>query len=177
MLAQIAEQKKEFAQMFGHLLVVVAEEPANVEARLKLGTLLFLGQSWEEAGKQATALLKLAPGDARAHLLQARVLIQKGERVPGLAEVATAVKLDDQNVEAILLQSAADGLKNLDRGIATLDGAINRLPEDKTRPLRELRVLMLAQGVRTEEVEAALESMTRDFPQEGLTNLSWPSFT
>ncbi|MEQ1803362.1 MAG: tetratricopeptide repeat protein [Gammaproteobacteria bacterium] len=166
MLAEIAEQEKDYQQMFGHLMVVVEDDPSNVEARLKLGTLFFLGQSWDEAGKQAAELLKLAPNDARVHLLNARVIIQKGDRAGGLAEVATALKLDPDNVDGILLQSAADAIENLDKGLATLDAAINRLPADKTRQLRELRVIMLAQGKRTDEVETGLRELSRDFPKE-----------
>ena len=55
LLALVAEQNKEYQQMFGHLLVAVDGDPSNVEARLKLATLYFLGQSWEDAAKQALA--------------------------------------------------------------------------------------------------------------------------
>ncbi len=166
LLALVAEQNKEYQQMFGHLLVAVDGDPSNVEARLKLATLYFLGQSWAEAATQATELLKLAPKDARVHLLQGRVLIQKGDREGGLAEIATARKLDPDNVDGILLQSAADAIESLDKGLATLDVAIKRLPQDKTRQLRELRVIMLSQGKRTDEVEAGLRELSVDFPKE-----------
>ncbi|MEO7385393.1 MAG: tetratricopeptide repeat protein [Gammaproteobacteria bacterium] len=166
LLAEIAEQQKEYQQMFGHLMVVVDEDPKNVEARLKLGTLYFLGQSWDEAAKQSAELMKLAPNDARVHLLQARVLIQKEDRVGGMAEVDNALKLDPDNVDAILLKSAANAIENLDAGIATLDTAIKRLPADKTRQLRELRVIMLSQGKRNDEVEVGLRQLSEDFPEE-----------
>lgn len=166
LLAQISEQQQDFRQMFANLLMVVEEDPTNVEGRLKLGTLYFLGQSWDDAAREATELLKLAPNDARVRLLQARVLIQKGEREAGLAEVATALKLDPDNVEGILLKAAADAIEDLDTGLATLDAAINRMPADKTRQLRELRVIMLAQGKRTSEVETGLRELSRDFPEE-----------
>jgi len=166
LLAEIAEQQKEFQQMFGHLMVVVDEDPGNVEARLKLGTLYFLGQAWDEAAKQATELLKLAPDDARVHLLQARVLIQQGDREAGLAEVSKALELDPDNVDGILLRAAADSIEDLDKGIATLETAIDRLPADKTRQLRELRVIMLSQGKRLGEVETGLRQLSDDFPEE-----------
>lgn len=166
LLAEIAEQDKQYQQMFGHLLVAVDSDPDNVEARLKLGTLYFLGQSWDNAAEQATALLKLAPDDARAHLLQARVLVQKGQQAEGMAEVDKALKLDPDNVDAILLRSAADALESADKGLATLDVAIKRLPADKTRQLRELKVLMLAQAKRPADVEASLRSLAADFPKE-----------
>ncbi|MDH5254898.1 MAG: tetratricopeptide repeat protein, partial [Gammaproteobacteria bacterium] len=166
LLAEIAEQQKEYQQMFGHLLVVVDEDPGNVEARLKLGTLYFLGQAWDEAAKQSAELMKLAPNDARVHLLQARVLIQKGDREGGVAEVDNALKLDPDNVEAILLKAASDAIEDLDKGLGTLDVAIGRLPADKTRQLRELKVVMLAQGKRLAEVETGLQELSKDFPKE-----------
>ena len=166
LLAEIAEQEKKYQEMFGHLLVTVDVEPSNVEARLKLGSLYFASQSWVEAAKQATDLLKLAPKDARVHLLQARVLIQKGDRKAGLGELSTALKLDPDNVDGILLRSAADAIENLDKGLDTVNAAIERLPKDKTRQLRELRVVMLAQGKRFDDVEQGLRALSEDFPKE-----------
>jgi len=166
LLAEIAEQQKEYQQMFGHLLVVVDADPGNVEARLKLGTLYFLGQAWDEAAKQAEELMKLAPNDSRVHLLQARVLVQKDDREGGMAEIANALRLDPDNVDAILLQAASDAIENLDKGIATLDAAIERLPAEKTRQLRELRVIMFSQGKRLADVETGLRELSEDFPEE-----------
>ncbi len=166
LLALIAEEDKQYQQMFGHLTVAVDGDPSNVEARLKLGTLYFLGQSFDDATKQVDELMKLAPDDSRVHLLQARVLIQKGDQAAGLAEIATALKLDPDNVDAILLQAAADALQDVDKGLAALDVAIKRLPQDKSRQLRELRVIMLAQGKRMNEVEFGLRSLSEDFPDE-----------
>ncbi len=106
LLAKIAEEQKEYQQMFGHLTVVVDEAPTNVEARLKLATLYFLGQAWEQAREQVATLMEQAPNDARVRLLNARTLIQKGEQAAGIAEIDKALELDPDNVEGILLQSS-----------------------------------------------------------------------
>jgi tetratricopeptide (TPR) repeat protein len=165
-LALVAEEEKQFQQMFGHLTVAVDSDPSNVEARLKLGTLYFLGQAWDDAAKQAEELMKLAPDDARVHLLNARILIQKQDQAGGLAEIDKALELDPDYVDAILLRSAADAMESLDKGLASLETAIDRLPADKTRPLRELRVIMLAQSKRMGDVETSLRSLSEDFPEE-----------
>jgi tetratricopeptide (TPR) repeat protein len=166
LLALVAEQENEYQQMFGHLMVAVDGDPNNVEARIKLGTLYFLGQAWDEAAKQATELLKLAPNDARVHLLQARVLVQKGDREAGIAEINKSLDLDPDYADAILLKAAADSMENLDEGLKTLDTAIARLPAEKSRPLRELRVIMLSQAKRLDQVETSLQSLAADFPKE-----------
>ena len=166
LLAEIAEQQQDYQQMFGHLLVAVAADPLNAEARLKLGMLYFLGRSWDEAAMQVKELRQLAPNDARVRLLQARVLLQKGDREAGMAEIVNALKIDPNNLDGILLRSAGYAIDNPDKGIAILDAAIVRLPDDQTRPLRELRVAMLAQSKRTEEVEQSLRELLEDFPTE-----------
>jgi tetratricopeptide (TPR) repeat protein len=166
LLAQVAEKQEQYQAMFGHLMVAVDEDPTLLEARLKLGTLYFLGQAWEEAGKQAAVLMEQAPNDARVRLLNARVLIQRGEQQAGIAEIDAAIGLDPDNIEAILLQSSAMAITDLDKAIANIDAAIARLPSDQVRPLRELRVVMLSQGRRTDEVETDLAALARDFPQE-----------
>jgi tetratricopeptide (TPR) repeat protein len=166
LLALVAERDEDYKAMFGHLLVAVSSDPKNVEARLKIGTLYFLGQAWDQAAEQATELMKLAPKDPRVHLLRARLLIQKGDSVAGQAEIATALKLDPDFTEAVLLQAAAEGAENLDAGLLTLDTNIARLDAEKARPLRELRALMLSQGNRQTELELALQGLAKDYPQE-----------
>ncbi len=166
LLALVAEKEEDYKAMFGHLLVAVSSDPKNVEARLKIGTLYFLGQAWGQAAEQATELMKLAPNDARVHLLRARVLIQKGDSVAGQAEIAAALKRDPDYTDAILLQAAAESVENLDTGLLTLDTAIARLEAEKGLPLRELRALLLSQGNRQTELEQALQALVKDYPKE-----------
>ncbi|MFZ1624728.1 MAG: tetratricopeptide repeat protein [Gammaproteobacteria bacterium] len=166
LLALVAEKEEKYQEMFGHLMVAVDGDPTNVEARIKLGTLYFLGQAWDEAAKQSTELMKMAPNDARVHLLEARVLVQKGDREAGIAEINKSLALDPDYTDAIILKAAADSMENLDDGLKTLDTAIARLPADKSRPLRELRVIMLSQAKRLDQVETSLESLAADFPKE-----------
>lgn len=166
LLALIAEKDEKYQEMFGHLMVAVDGDPNNVEARIKLGTLYFLGQAWDEAAEQAAELLKMAPNDARVHLLQARVLVQKGDREAGIAEINKSLEIDPDYPDAIILKAAADSMENIDAGLQTLDTAIARLPAEKSRPLRELRVIMLSQAKRLDQVETSLESLAADFPKE-----------
>ncbi len=166
LLALIAEKDGDFRQMFGHLLVAVDADPGNVDARLKLGTLYFLGQAWDKAAAEVDALVELAGSDPRVRLLRARVLIQQGENEAGLAEIRAAIDSDPDNIDAILLSAAAAAVEDLDKGLGVLDAAIARLDADKSRALRELRVLMLSQGKRLTEAEQGLQALSEDFPEQ-----------
>ena len=127
LLALMAEEEGDLRGMYGHLQVALDSDPNDIDIRLKLGNLQFLGQLWNDAAEQAAALLEMAPEDARVRLLNARVLIQRGEREAGLAEIARAVELDPDNVDAISLQASVDSMESFDKGLATLDAAITRL--------------------------------------------------
>ena len=64
LLAQISEQEKQYPEMVGHLQVVVNEDPANVDARLKLATAYFLGQMYV-AAQQGGCSCRTAGGGLR----------------------------------------------------------------------------------------------------------------
>jgi tetratricopeptide (TPR) repeat protein len=167
LLALIAEQDQDWKSMFGSLMVVVAEDPANIEARLKLGQMLFLSGNWTEAAVQSKALLKLAPEDSRVRLLGARVDLQNGDLTAGRAGLAKALKLDPENIDAILVSSAFEAVDSPDKGLAILDAGIQRLPEAKVkerRELRERRIPILVQDKRFDEAEQGLAALAKDFP-------------
>jgi predicted Zn-dependent protease len=195
LLALVAERDDDIRQMFGHLMVAVDSDPKFVDARLKLGNLYFIGQMWDKADQQLGALQQLVPNDSRVRLLRARLLIRKGDRNDGLAEIDRVLEAEPNNVDGILLKAAAAATADLDQGLAILDAAIARLERDKsrqarqlrlkdrpkgreilekaiarletdkTRQLRELRVMLLAEGNRLPELEQGLRSLVEEFPE------------
>jgi tetratricopeptide (TPR) repeat protein len=166
LLALLEEQKQNYPAMYSNLLVAVESDPAYVDARLKLGNLQVLGRMYDDAAVQRDALLELAPEDARVRLLNARLLVQKGEREAAVAEVQRAVELDPDNTEAIAFQATVESLENLDAALARLAEAAARLEPAKARELRELRLAMLLQNNRKAEMEVELAALARDFPGE-----------
>jgi len=165
LLALVAEQKGDIPALFGNLAAAIDSDPAFVEARLKLGTVYYLGQEWERVDEQLEALLELAPDDARVRLLLGRLLLQKEQRAEGMAEIDRALELDPDYAEALMMKAVAQSEASLDQAVATLDAAIAGLPPAEGRPLRELRILLLAQGRQAGQVEQALKDLVRDFPE------------
>ncbi len=166
LLALIAEQEGDVREMLGHLLFVVEANPDNMDARLKLGTLYFLGQAYDEAAAQSEALLDIAPGDANVRLLYARVLVQRGDREAAYREIARALTIEPDNVDGITLQAAAYAIDDPDKALGYLDESIARLDAEQGQRLRELRILLLGQQQRLQEVEEEFQALVRDFPDE-----------
>lgn len=176
LLALVAEQEADIPAMFGHLAMAIDSDPAYTEARLKLASLFYLGQAWEQVDEQLEVLLELAPDDARVRLLHGRMLLQKGEPAESMAEIDRALELNPDYTEAILMKAVAQSEVSLNQGIATLDAAIARLPPLEGRQLRELRIFLLAQGQQAEAVEQALTDLARDFPDAEAYHLELAKF-
>lgn len=168
LLAQVAEQQQEIRPMIQRLLAAVDIDPTLVDARVKLGTLYFFGQAFDQANEQAEAAAALAPDNPGVHVLKARLHLQRKEEQAGLAELDAALAKDPDLIEAILLRAAATAVSDPEAGLATIDAAIARLgpTTDKVKPLRQVRAAILAQQSRTGEVEQEFRSLIRDFPKE-----------
>lgn len=166
LLALIAEQQQEFRPMIQRLLMAVDSDPNMVAARVKLGSLYFFGQAYDQAKEQAEAATKLAPEDPEVRVLNARLLLQQKETAAGIAELDAALKTNPDLVDAILLRAAAEALTDTAGGLKILDEGVARLPADKTKPLRQVRIAILAQQNRKEDVEKEFRDLIRDFPKE-----------
>lgn len=167
LLAQIAEKEGEFRPMIQRLLMAVDSDPSMVPARVKLGTLYFFGQAYDQAKEQAEAATELAPSDPTVRVLNARLLIQDQKMDEGERELDAALADDPDLVDAILLRSATQAQKGDPPGaLAILDEAIGRLDAEKAKPARQMKIAILAQQNRKEEVEQGIRELIADFPEE-----------
>jgi tetratricopeptide (TPR) repeat protein len=166
LLALVAEQQQEFRPMVQRLLMAVDADPDLVPARVKLGSLYFFGQAYEQAQEQVDAAAKLAPDDPDVHVLRARLLLQNREQEAGIKELEAALAKNPDLVDAILLRAAAAALTDPAEGLKILDEAVARLDKDKTKPLRQVRIAILAQQNRPADVESAFQELIRDFPKD-----------
>ncbi len=167
LLAEIAEKQQEFRPMIQQLLMAVDSDPKLVPARVKLGTLYFFGQAYEQAAEQAKAATELAADDPTVRVLNARLLFQDRKIDEGKREIDAALARDPDLVDAILLRAAAaaqDGDAAV--GLKILDEAIGRLDAEKNKPLRQVKIAVLAQQNRKDEVEQGIRDLIHDFPKE-----------
>jgi tetratricopeptide (TPR) repeat protein len=166
LLALIAEQQQEFRPMVQRLLMAVDSDPGMVPARVKLGTLYFFGQAYEQAQEQADAAAALAPDDPNVRVLKARLLLQNKEQQAAIAELDSALATDPKLIDAILLRAAAAALTDPAEGLRILDEAVERVDKDKAKPLRQVRIAILAQQGRSEDVEQEFRALIGDYPQD-----------
>lgn len=166
-LAQVAEQNGELGQMLGHLEVVIGEDPSHVASRVKMATLLLYAQDYEGAAGLAEAARKLAPDDPSVRLLEARLLLQKGDVAGGLRELDFVLGKQPRNAGAALIRGITLSQSDPERGLADLAASIARLDPDKSRPLRQARIDIYSRLGRHADVEREIRALVTDFPQAG----------
>jgi tetratricopeptide (TPR) repeat protein len=166
LLAQIAEKQQDFRPMVQRLMMAVDADPNLVPARVKLGTMYFFGQAFDQAAEQAKAAVALAPDDPDVRVLNARVLFQKQDRAGGVEELDAALAKNPNHVEALLLRGSAYAVEDPAKGLAFIDEAIARLDAESAKSLRQVRIAILAQEKRMGEVEEAYRGLIRDYPQD-----------
>lgn len=169
LLAQIAERKGEIGQMLSNLAVVIEEDPKNAAAKVKLGTLLVFAQDYNGAGLLADEALKLNPDDAAAHVLKARLHLQKEDVPATLSSLDRAIELDPMNLDAAALRAVALALREPDKAVADLTVSIERVGTSNAEALRQLRVDLLNRLGRNDEVERELRAMLEEYGGEKYT--------
>ena len=146
-------------------MMAVDADPKLVPARVKLGSLYFFGQAYDQAEEQAKAATALAPDDPDVHVLNARLLLQKKEKEAGIKELDAALAKNPDLVDAILLRAAVTSISDPAAGLKILDDAIARLDKDKAKSLRQVRIALLAQQNRTERRRAGLPRPDQGLPE------------
>jgi tetratricopeptide (TPR) repeat protein len=165
LLALIAEQDQQFRMMVGNLRLTVDLDPDHLDARVKLGNLYYLAKAFGRAANEADAAMQIAPQDANVRTLHAKVLAEQGYIAAALDEIDVALSIDPSNLDVVMVKTGLY-LTNGQRDLALqfLNDAIERFDRDTGRRLRQLKVIMLAEGRRTEELEEEFRALVQDFP-------------
>jgi tetratricopeptide (TPR) repeat protein len=166
LLAQIAEQQKDLRTMVQRLTMAVNANPDLVPARVKLGTLYFFGEVYDKAEEQARAAMILAADNPEVLVLNARLLFHQDKKEEAIRELDGALAIKPDLLDAIILKASAVAVTDPAAGLAMLEAAQGGMDKEKARPLRQLRIAILAQQKRSADVEQAYRDLIRDFPED-----------
>ncbi len=166
-LAQVAEQNGEFGQMLGHLEVIIGEDPTHVPSRVQMATLLLYAQDYAGAEGLAADARKIAPDDPTVRLLEARLLLQKGDVAGGLRELDFVLEKQPANAGAALIRGVTLGLTDPERGLADLAASIQRLEAGKAIPLKKARIDIYNRAGRFADVEREIKALVTAYPTAG----------
>lgn len=164
-IAQIAEERKDFEAMFGTLQKIVRLDPENVPSLAKLGKLYLIGGDETEALDMAERALAIDPDFVEAKTLKSAVQLRLGDKTGAVALAEEVIAVEPANAEAAtVIATARFTDDDLDGAIAELDRSLALDP--KRAVLQLLRIRILAQQQREDEVLAAYQNLAEIFPEE-----------
>jgi cellulose synthase operon protein C len=168
-LAEIDETGHNWPRVVTDMRAIVELAPNDVSARLKLGKLLLLAGSADEALRLANAGIELDNRNADVHALKAAISFKLDDRAEAVREAQTAIELDPTNADALMVL-AIDRLGKGDAkgALSLLEGASIADAKDlENNPgLQLLKIKLFGQTGDLKSVEAALKKLVELNPQE-----------
>src|SRR3984893_3407502 len=168
-LAEIDETSRNWPGVVADLRTIVELTPNDVSARLKLGKLLLLAGSSDEALRLANAGIEADNRNADLHALKAAISFKLRHRAEPVREAQTALELDPANADALMVLA----VDRLGRGDAK--GALKLLQDPSVAHAKDLegnlgvqllKIKLFGQTGDLKSVEAALKKLVELNPQE-----------
>lgn len=164
-LAKVAEKRANYEQMFGILQRVNRIDPENAEVRLDLAKLYLLGNDAATSLEHVNSVLEASPASADAIALKAAVMFRLQNVAEAVDLARQALEISPTSQEAIsVLVGARVNAKDFEGALAILDEALAR--DRKAPVLHILRVQVLKDLGRTEDINAAYLALIEEFPDD-----------
>jgi tetratricopeptide (TPR) repeat protein len=168
-LAEIDEIRRNWPGVVTDMRTIVELTPNDVSARLKLGKLLLLAGSSDEALRLANAGIEADNRNADLHALKAAISFKLDDHAEAVREAQTALELDPTNADALMVLA----VDRLGRGDAK--GALALLQDPSVAHAKDLegnlgvqllKIKLFGQTGDLKSVEAALKKLVELNPQE-----------
>ncbi|MEL7014768.1 MAG: tetratricopeptide repeat protein [Pseudomonadota bacterium] len=164
-LVDIAEQNREYQNMFGLLQRLIRLQPDNIEALVKMGNIYLLASDETEAEATAEKALAVDPDNLDAQALKASVFYKVGNRARAVEMAQSILAKEPTNRNAVSLIVAdlvrqdriSDALAQINKGLAT--------NEDNTL-LQLMKIELLGKLGRDKEVDAVFKSLIASNPDD-----------
>lgn len=164
-ISKIAEKRNDLQAMFGVLQRIIRADPDNARAQIDLAKLYLLSNQPTESLDLIDAALKRNGDDAEAIGVKSAVLfrLQNPKEAVALAKKAISINPASEEAVAVLAGERVQA-KDFEAALAFLDAAIAKKSDSPVMQL--LRVQVLSQMGRADDVLAAYRTLVEQFPSE-----------
>lgn len=164
-LAKIAEQKGDYAQLFGILQRINRIDPANEKAKLDIAKLHLLANDAKSALEFTDQILATSPKNAEAIAVKAAVMFRLGNAAAAVELANQALAIDPNLQEAVaVLASERVNARDFEGSLTVLDEALAR--NARAPVLHLLRVQVLGELGRTEDINEAYAKLIKEYPDD-----------
>ncbi|NTV94213.1 MAG: tetratricopeptide repeat protein [Thiobacillus sp.] len=162
-LAQIAEKKGNWEDLYGLLNKVVDHDPKNLDAQLKLGRLLLAAGQMDKAMAASEAALALDKNNASVLALHAAVLYKLDNKKGAVDEANAALAKDPNNIDAlVVLATERLAAKDAGKAIEYLDLGLKQ--NEKNLALQLIKVQALESMANLDSAEAIFRKLISFYP-------------
>jgi tetratricopeptide (TPR) repeat protein len=164
-LSQIEERNQNWEATGGILRTMVQLDPADLETRLRLGRLMFLGNTLDEALKLIDAAGDAVNQHAGALAFRAAVFLKLNDAPSAVRDARAALEIDRANIEAVIVLAA----ERLARGDS--EGALLLLDRKEIADLKNIgiqvfKLVIFERMGDLKQAEALLHKLIEAYPQE-----------
>jgi cellulose synthase operon protein C len=164
-LSRIEERNQNWEATASMLRMIVQLDAADLEARLRLGRLMLLGNALDEALKLIDAAGETVNQHASALAFRAAVLLKLNDPTGATREARKALDIEPANVEATIILAA----ERLARGDS--DGALLILDRKEVTAANNIgieifKLVIFDRTGKLDQVEALLKKFVEEHPQE-----------
>jgi len=146
---------------FDAALKLAPDDASTYEAK---ALTLASEQKWDEARESLDQALKLAPDSIEVLLQRGRINILAGKREAGLADFSEVLRIDGDNVPALLLRAEAAIPDHLDEALEDLNKALDLRPG--LVPALRQRASLLAHAKKFTAAESDLKLARKLEPED-----------
>ena len=163
-LAQVAERKGDWENMFGLLNKVVDRDPKHLDAQLRLGRLLLAAGKLDRALITSDTTLALAKDAPDVLAFRAAVLYKLDNKAGAIEHANAALAKDPNNVDAlVVLATERLVAKDADKAIEYLDRGLK--VNEKNIALQLIKVQAFESIAKTDSAESVFRRLIALYPQ------------
>nr|WP_305888564.1 tetratricopeptide repeat protein [Methylomonas sp. SURF-2] len=162
-MALLDEKSNNFKSMRENLKKTLELDPANIDARQKLGKVDLLFGDFDSALEHADFVLRANPGNEEAKLLRATVLIRQKKNEQASEIIDSVIAVNMKNTDALSLKAGLMFEENkLEQALELTERALQL--DDKNIPLRLFRIKIHAKQNNSDAVVEDYKGLIELYP-------------
>jgi cellulose synthase operon protein C len=166
-LLQVESHNRNYQGTVPILRTIVELDPKDIDAKLKLGHFLLLGNALDQALEQANAAIALDNRNPNAHAFRAAVLLKLKDVVGAKLDIQAALDLDPANIEAILVLAAERSSQgDIQGALAILDRPDLDKKQENQIVVDFFKLQLFAKAQDIGKFEELLRKLTESYPKE-----------
>lgn len=162
LMAQLAEQNKDWQQLFANTRAVIELDPNHVPALIKLSQLYLLNNAYDQALQQANNALKIEPDHLDARALKSKIHYHQDEHELAFDMAESVLSENPAHTGAIWVLTKLYQDQQPDKALDVVNDGIEH--QNQNTVLKLIKIGLLEQNNQLDEAVTLYEEMIAENP-------------